>query len=522
MHKHAIQHSTPQTKGRIDGYLMMLIILAAGTVSFFWGEKIPFDIVKQHKWDGSRYVALAKDFHGQVIRKGMAPHRLQRTLPSAIVHVVLRVLNLPRQDRVILKVFELYNLALLVLSALIWARLSQGFPRARRWLGFFALFVNYAVLKFGFYYPALTDISALFLGMLMLLFFLRGRRWGILLTAILGAFTWPTTLVFGLLLYLFPRQHTPLIETKRTAAACVATGTSLVILSGIIFVHYLRDIPPANEAAPVLKPLLPISSFFVVGYVFYCLATILNTHQLWSVRALRRLITARHVLAAAAIFIALSLAVNYMADHQEMQQRLEEYRKVGAPAGVLRYLPPMLMIYVGRTVQLATTKPLVFLVAHAVFYGPIIFLVVFCWRAFSRAVRKDGIGVTIFVSGYIFLSINSESRVLIFFYPFLVYYAIVATQGRKWGLFAYLFFALTSLLFSKVWLKINAEPFTGEYLSFPFQRHFMNHGPWMSNETYIVQGVVVLLCGGLFYVLLARRGSRNGMVGMLEKQRKSV
>ena len=48
----------------------------------------------------------------------------------------------------------------------------------------------------------------------------------------------------------------------------------------------------------------------------------------------------------------------------------------------------------------------------------------------------------------------------------------------------------------------TVDPMGGDLLQFPFQYFFMNHGPWMSNQMYIVQGIFVLATGIILFVMI--------------------
>jgi len=77
---------------------------------------------------------------------------------------------------------------LLTLLAYVWCLIARELDIGMRgkWLGFVALFVNFAVLKQAGYYPVLTDVPAYALGALTLLFYLKRSTIGL---AILGSLT---------------------------------------------------------------------------------------------------------------------------------------------------------------------------------------------------------------------------------------------------------------------------------------------------------------------------------------------
>ena len=75
-----------------------------------------------------------------------------------------------------------------------------------KWFGIISLIGNYAILKWSYYYPVLTDISSYTLGMSMVYFYLTNRSYLQLIIAAIGIFTFPLCAYFSLLLILYPRH----------------------------------------------------------------------------------------------------------------------------------------------------------------------------------------------------------------------------------------------------------------------------------------------------------------------------
>ena len=185
-------------------------------------------------WDGQIYGSWARDFHGQVVERGVIRYYLQRVLPPALVHYSLRLFAVPRTDANIIRAFGLLNVALLTLAAFVWCRLADRVVLSRRgkWLGGVGLFVNFAVLKWVSYYPVLTDACALTLGLLMLDCYIADRKWVLGILTALGAFTWPVLIYQGSLLLLFPRDRRtePTLSPPRFALnTLLAAGAADVV-----------------------------------------------------------------------------------------------------------------------------------------------------------------------------------------------------------------------------------------------------------------------------------------------------
>src|SRR6185295_14699796 len=135
-------------------------------------------------------------------------------------------------------------------------------------------------------------------------------------------------------------------------------------------------------------------------------------------------------------------------------------------------------------------RPLLFLVAHVVYYGPIVLLLVILWKPFCRAIHKQGLGLTLFILVNMPLTLTSESRGSISVLPFFVTFLVVASEKLQWRTSYYWTIGAIALVFSKVWFTMNNPTVEGEILKFPAQNLFMNIGPWMANIPYVIQGSI--------------------------------
>ena len=189
--------------------LMTVIVLALGVLNFFFGEIVPAG--GGFGYDGVIYARLTRNL-GSIISEGhLSNYYAHRFLPSAVVRGMLLLSGASFSNINIIRGFELYNLVLLVGASLVWKRIANGLSISLggRWLGFCGLFLNFMASKQTFYYPVLTDATALFVGLLALLFYLEQRPVALLVTTIVGAFAWQIVSICGALLLLFQRVELP-------------------------------------------------------------------------------------------------------------------------------------------------------------------------------------------------------------------------------------------------------------------------------------------------------------------------
>jgi hypothetical protein len=161
---------------------------------------------------------------------------------------------------------------------------------------------------------------------------------------------------------------------------------------------------------------------------------------------------------------------------------------------------PLSYILHGITVT-SILQPAGFLVAHITYFGPMIILLVMLWLPITRMIQSYGIGLVLCVALMVVFSICSESRRSINFYPFVVPFLAAVIDQLKWKKIHYAVLTLLSAVFSKVWmLTYHARPWRGDAFQFPNQLFYMNYGPWMSHQMYVLQGSIILVCAiGLYF-----------------------
>jgi len=151
-------------------------------------------------------------------------------------------------------------------------------------------------------------------------------------------------------------------------------------------------------------------------------------------------------------------------------------------------------------------RPGLFLIAHAVYFGPVALLLLLSWSRVAATAHRLGLGITAYVVFHFLHGINTESRQLIDGLPLYVLLATLAATERGLAAGHVWLVAAVGLLTSKFWLLIN-QGMWGEASRFPAQLYFMNMGPSMTSATLGLQAAGVLLTLGLFWAALPRAAS---------------
>ena len=371
---------------------MPAAVLFAGALTILFGERLT--VHDGLGWDGQLYASWVKDFYNVVVVHGLPEYYTRRILPSLIVRLGMCLFSVPLENGNIVRAFQLYDLALLALSAYVWglAADEMGIRDRGKWFGFLFLFVNFAEWKCTFFISIWTDTTAFAMGLLLLYLYLKDNAYGMALVLFLSAFVWPTAPFVGALLFVFPRPKTP-----------YGPGGGLP--------YGLSSVLAALFALTTLAALL----FLTNGD--------LDDRRLFVNLTLRSLSWRR--VAVTGLILALTKLIQFSI-----------WDGTDISVGSIR-------AFGIQTLLTSLPEPLVFLVAHVIYFGPAVLLMALFWKRLC-------------------------------------------------------------LPYSKVWYQINSEPlvFDGTMdclLRFPMQRLFMNLGPYMSRPAYLIQGAAVALTAITFY-----------------------
>src|SRR5262249_19334316 len=125
-----------------------------------------------------------------------------------------------------------------------------------------------------------------------------------------------------------------------------------------------------------------------------------------------------------------------------------------------------------RTVLTALIYPGLPLVAHTVYFGPLVPLCILCWRDAAAAIGAFGTGLLAFVALGLLSSLNTESRVITQYVPAFVLAITIALSRRSLTGGFYAATTVLAVLFSKVWLSLAGPGriYDGQHYQFPEQR----------------------------------------------------
>ncbi len=482
-------------------WALFSILVVTALAGFAWGERI--ELRWGHGWDGLWFGTWAQDPHRSILVEKVTSAEIQRILAPVIVHAGLRVFGVPldaeevelwsysfRISPNVLRGFEVYHGALFVLLAFVWIRILDALELkpGTRILGCVALFANFAVLKEWFFNPISTDPTAMVLGAILLYAYLRDRSWGVLATTVIGAFSWPTIIYFGALLYAFPRASKPPDRVPAGRRTLLAGGSAVAMLAVLLYVYYATDVSPPNDEAPIVASLLPLTIALIVLWTFLVARSVADNRDLLKPATWLAQLRPGRLLLILAILVLSKLLFAYLSND------------------VAVHRGGSFTNFAHDVFRRGLVRPFQFVIPHVGYWGPIVWVTVFLWPRVYRHVAACGLGLVGFIAGHLLLSLNAESRQLVFAFPFFVAFTLKAADEIRWSPAFSWTFAGTALLLSRFWMPIN--PLEGPLLEFPMQRYMMNFGGWLSDRAFLMLAPPVLAVG----LILAHYAHQAGLL----------
>jgi hypothetical protein len=461
-------------------------------------------------WDGEIYGLWAKDFPA-AFRTGFDAYYIQRVLPSGVVYAGLRLLKIAPNDAAIIRGFELANIVLVALSAWSYDVTARRLtPSARsRWVGAVGLFGCFAIAKFSAFDPVLTDVWAFALGMFQLQFCLTGRRLWLVVVTVLGAFAWPTLLVTGCCLLFFPAPPASVPGGTASPASAIDLGQA-------------GPEPLALGRAPAhLNDV--IAALLVAGWVWLCWPMARDGHTLGNSTGVIQLNVVALSVAISAVYLFVSARA--LLDDRclfDLRWQLRAAWSGRAALAILLFGGVTLLRMqltngpseygmasnIEMTVFSAIKEPGIFGLAHVLYWGPLLGVMLLGWRRIIAAIHRAGPAVTLVALAALLLSLNGESRKLANFAPFLYVFALPLLDELRLSARQAWLLSILALLFSRVWIPFDGN-MKGDLAEFPGQMLFMVIGPWMNPRMYLLQGALVsVLIGGFWLWLFRGRGGR--------------
>jgi hypothetical protein len=453
--------------------------------------------------DGWLYAEMVRDLPGKLQEK-VPFERLQRILPSAMVWASFQVLGVEPTDHNIIQAYRELNAVCLAGCVLVWHLIAGclGLGRAGRWFGFVALFVNFAFGKWTWFYPVLTDAPTYLVGFLLCWTFLRRWLLGMALVTLVGSFVCSTLNVWSLPLFLFlgaapPRPSSPAYawHVRRLTGAFVE-----ICVAGTLISYFGLGYRPLYT--PTDFVLFPFSLLGCAAYVWWGFGPLVAWEPFVQSWKLLWSLSVRGLL----VWLAVNVAIKAIC----------EWIQPGGSADTATGIFNFVLVGGNSFLVRAAVAPLVFLVTHTMFFGPMVLVLALRWQSVCRLLSERGPGLLLFTGLLVLLALDSESRHFYIAVPFLVAFAardIEQLQPRRAFWWVFIGF---SVLWSTTWLALYnlwmllryGEP---TVVPASFYAEYLNVGPWFWQVAYHLHREILIVA--LIALVWALRPTRHAKPG---------
>lgn len=465
--------------------LTTLLAVNICLINVVFPETIPF--FDGRGWDGVAYTNFAQYLSFDYLST-LHKNSITRIFPSTVIHLYFTLFNIPLTIPAVIHGFQLYNSFILILGSFFWGKIGEelALKKISQWLMCIAFFVNFCVAKFFFYYPTLTDQTAIILGIFLLFFYLKKKPLAVFITGLIGSFTWPYFYIGALFFLAFPRTRTAIAEKAAPDRYVkpLALIISLSILILTFYYHYFMKNFLRPDLIQTIEPLVPISFLSIGLLVYFAIFFLLGQKDLSSYKEDIQHINLKWLLIGSVCYLLIKTIASNIGDN------------LGTTSSTAAY---------GLLFQISLVRPLNSIVSLFVYFGPIVILIVFFWKKIVRVVGGLGTGMILYFLFYtIQFIIIAESRQVVSAFPIFLALAVKALDTIDWNYPKLAIFTVMSLLISRYWLPINGQKFFGPLTEFPYQMYFMNFGPWMSNSMFLIFLGSMVAFSIVFFALFKR------------------
>lgn len=424
--------------------------------------------------DGVAYGAWIAGWNWDIPEMGLSAYNTQRLLAAGLVRWLLDVRHLPVTNANIVRTFLTIDfLAVLVAwLAWLWACRALALTRAGWLFGALVAFGSFGVLKWIPFDPVLTDALALAAGSLALAFWLEDRIALLFGIGALGAFVWPS-LAFevGVLLAL-PRARSGVGPELPARPGKIADALAALLAAWWVALAWpFREWTPGSGVIYASRSVFLLSVALVALVLFFGVRPMARPWLLVRHARAEGARVAIGVLAGAALVLAVRAGVRWASRRPTLE---------------LSQMPDVQPShFLDMSLFLSVQRPVAFLVAHLMFFGPWVALAVVRWPSVCRAAARAGPGVLAVLGAALLAGLNSETRRLFAVLPFVAF-AVVSGLDLKWSPARLAAFAGLTVLGTRVWSTVVQQPFADLELIGACE------GPWMPLGQYQL-GLVVLV-----------------------------
>ncbi|HEX2851609.1 MAG TPA: hypothetical protein VHO24_00115 [Opitutaceae bacterium] len=441
-------------------------------------------------WDGVRYAWWVQNLSEDLAAGRVDSYYIGRIFPSFLVSIPARLFGIPVTSGYVVYGFCIANSLCAYLTGLFFLRACNALriSGAHTLLGVILLLATYPVTKQSGYSGVLTDLFALAASAAMLDCWIRGKRLGLAIAILVSMFCWASTALLGTFLLLCPRGSR--INPARFSRAFTGAALALALVYASACVYQAAKLFPDGEIMPVAtwQRALPVSLLIAAAYVFFVARAFFRAAGAGGESALFSGFAWKRLLDWSLIVPGVLILQRLMAP--------------AAPSGTLS----LEQFLIG-----GITRPGLFLVGDASYYGAMAVLGALFLPLLLRAAAELGTGLLLALGFGLALNLYPEARMTLTLAPFFVLVLVLALQHHRLTRLHWIFIAACQALSSKIWLPFPAGAADFEkFHTYPVQYSLMSFGPWMANDSFLLQGALLLAALAIAAMIFPRRPSEYG------------
>ncbi|GAB4392154.1 MAG: hypothetical protein Tsb005_04940 [Gammaproteobacteria bacterium] len=436
------------------------------------------------------YCKMAMHYGGWLVQHDFDKYYFQKSFGSLIIFILFKLFGIPLTSIYINYGLQTLSAVALIISLLVWIKLMRYFQCSNNlfWLSFVGLFCSQLFLKILPYIQESPDTLAFAISIFFLYAWVKKHH--------IRAY-----LLFSITLFIQPQAALVMIPLLLTLPKASNTQMKLSHFS-FSWLHVIREFVKKNYVAIIWGIYALV--FFLSGYILPLIKApyfgIDNTMTVWlPFSILLASIVMTFGLIKLGFYTAVTSFLNVLKYQQTWRRLLFIFAIILTKNILVKYFAQgeilsatssfkgTLWVFYGFQYQMIE-QPLKSVVAHIIFYGPILLLIITQWKKLATTCYRYGFneGMHFSLCLIFILSTDAESRHLIAFMPWLCLLSLLSCKQILSKIYFCTFF-VTQLLVSRIWSTYGG-------ISVDHDPSLLLWGPWWSVDIYLrALGVTALL-----------------------------
>jgi hypothetical protein len=452
----------------------LIIILIFSLLGILVMAFVPLD-ENAYKWDSAIYLSWVRDFPN-IFNNQINPYHIQKTFPSSVVNLIMRLFKIYPTDENIQFVFKLFNYILKIGTIYFWLLILNIFKLSSKTRVFSTIFliVNINAITWATQ-PATIDTTAIFLFTIILWAYFASQSWVILLCLIPAAFTWPSLIYFSFFLYILPLNETITFSKLKVIEKMsnnfykyskyipyfLFTAVILFIIFQLRNNTFIKWCYPADWSiyTPFHSQTFYLS-ILIVGLYFYLTFHYItsNMTKQWYAELLNSVISISF-LKKLVLFFMFFIIIKFL---------IINFSSNELPVVSMKRI-------ISSSFMTALIYPSSNILASLMWYGPIILLIVYNYKnSIESLFNIGGKGIVFVICLGLLFSINAESRYSVNLVQILLLFVTI-TYFQKLSLRQLIILSCIQMIFLVVLIMFKDITYKSS--------HQLN-GPWISHYNY--------------------------------------